>query len=514
MLAALVASSVSHNDGHLIYPLDDAYIHMAMAKNMALHHVWGVTKHSFTSTSSSPLWTVLLSAAYLAFGTAQITPLVLNVIFGIAAVLGAYFFMRSYTRSSFGAFGVMLGAVVVAPLPTLTIVGMEHVLQVVISLAFLALAVRRLSRPRTGPGTLLPILAALVTALRYEGAFLVASACMLFLLRNRWRAAIVIGISGLLPVVVYGMWSSAHGWFFLPNSVLLKGSVPSLAPAGVARLFAFGLLQAYTGRLIGLMLLLSLLLRWTTKAREPDELQDASLVLLVTMLLHVMLASTRQFFRYEAYLIWLGVLVVGAMILDQARLRRFRVSLRASPFNAALAVSFVAILAFEMGARVYVALRDTSQATTNIYEQQYQMGTFLNRFYGDQTVAVNDIGAVSYLADLNVVDLWGLASLGTARLKIARAASTEALDEEAKQAGARIAIVFDEWLNQQGGVPRRWTKVGQWTIPRNVVCWSDAVSFYALDASSQRELADNLARFSTELPRDIRQDGGYLTSLR
>ena len=37
----------------LVYGLDDAYIHMAIAKNLARHGVWGVTPFHFASASSS-----------------------------------------------------------------------------------------------------------------------------------------------------------------------------------------------------------------------------------------------------------------------------------------------------------------------------------------------------------------------------------------------------------------------------------------------------------------------------
>jgi len=76
----LLILSVRQNQGHLVYALDDPYIHMAIAKNFAQHGVWGVTRYEFSSSSSSLLWTVLLSAIYLIFGTNEIAPLVLNVI--------------------------------------------------------------------------------------------------------------------------------------------------------------------------------------------------------------------------------------------------------------------------------------------------------------------------------------------------------------------------------------------------------------------------------------------------
>jgi asparagine N-glycosylation enzyme membrane subunit Stt3 len=44
--------SIRINGGHLVYALDDPYIHMAIAKNVVQHHVWGVTPFGFTSASS------------------------------------------------------------------------------------------------------------------------------------------------------------------------------------------------------------------------------------------------------------------------------------------------------------------------------------------------------------------------------------------------------------------------------------------------------------------------------
>src|SRR2546426_12843516 len=93
-LGAMIAVSLRRTDGHFVYPLDDAYIHMAIAKNAAVHHVWGVTRYEFTSSTSSPLWTALLAAVYWIGGVNDVAPLVLNVIFGSLIVLAAYGLMR------------------------------------------------------------------------------------------------------------------------------------------------------------------------------------------------------------------------------------------------------------------------------------------------------------------------------------------------------------------------------------------------------------------------------------
>src|SRR5262249_41111202 len=47
--------SLRANQGQWVYPPDDTYIHMAIAKNVSNHQVWGITQYSFSSSTSSPL---------------------------------------------------------------------------------------------------------------------------------------------------------------------------------------------------------------------------------------------------------------------------------------------------------------------------------------------------------------------------------------------------------------------------------------------------------------------------
>ena len=55
--------------GTIAYPLDDAFINLTLAKNLAFEHVWGITKYSFTSVSTSLLYPFVLAFIYLITGT-------------------------------------------------------------------------------------------------------------------------------------------------------------------------------------------------------------------------------------------------------------------------------------------------------------------------------------------------------------------------------------------------------------------------------------------------------------
>ena len=62
-VAAILYLSLGQNDGKFIYAFDDAYIHLAIARNLGQHGVWGVTQYGFTSSVWSLLWPLLLSVA-------------------------------------------------------------------------------------------------------------------------------------------------------------------------------------------------------------------------------------------------------------------------------------------------------------------------------------------------------------------------------------------------------------------------------------------------------------------
>ncbi|HEY5118629.1 MAG TPA: hypothetical protein VII90_04170, partial [Anaerolineales bacterium] len=81
--------------GRFIYNLDDAYIHMAIAKHIVQNGVWGVTPYEFSSSSSSILWPVLLAGVFKIFGVREILPL--GIALAASAILMAVLY-REWTE--------------------------------------------------------------------------------------------------------------------------------------------------------------------------------------------------------------------------------------------------------------------------------------------------------------------------------------------------------------------------------------------------------------------------------
>jgi hypothetical protein len=521
LFGLLLATSFYQNQGHLVYALDDAYIHMAMARNFSHYGVWGVTRYGFTSSSSSILWTLLLSLTYYLFGVSQVAPLVWNLFFAVLVLGATYAILAWYKLPPWLRLAALLAIIFLIPLPVLILSGLEQNLQTLLALLATFLAARIISGEAPSSGrrdsTLLLVLAPLLTAVRFEGMFLILAIGVLLLLRKRWFYAFAFAVCGFLPVVIYGIISVAHGWLWFPSSVLLKGVMPDLSSlSGIFLSLAINAFVNLYKALHVFVLLISVLLFYVLACgkgrRAFDSRQLMGAILLLTAVPHVEFVEVGPLFRYDAYLFALGTVFLASQVpIVMPDLPAWTSFSREQAPQYLAAGALALLLFFPLAVKGTRLLWFLPQCTTNIFEQQYQMGSFVRQYYQGSTVALNDVGAVNFLADIHCLDLWGLANRDVTRLKREHNYRLRDITGLSKQAGARIAIVYDHWIaGQVGGLPAEWVRVGQWTIRNNVIVGGDTVSFYALEPSEVSHLIECLREFSLALPRDVIQRGSYL----
>ena len=523
-LAIVLGLAMRGTDGNVVYVLDDPYIHMAIAKNLSQSGVWGVTEYRFTSSASSLLWPLLLALDYLLFGVNELAPLVLNAIFATLLVALAHVILIGYgSRPVFNTI-VLLCVIFFSPLPTLVFSGHEHTLQALVALAFVYASADALSRSReapekTGESARPPwagwplALAPVVTMTRYEGLFLVFIVCVLLMARGRRRASLALGALGLLPIVVFGAIAMSKGWHFLPNSILMKGQMPDPASLkGVVKLLVyFAYKTAKNPHILALLLGTLFVFHFLYSLRKTiwDKTIVMMIIFVATTLLHMHFADTGYFYRYEAYLVCLGVVVLGAGIhpfLPETIPRR--IGSDAIPQWVAV-VLFVGLVVSLLAFRGATALIEIPQASKNIYEQHVQMGRFLKRFYEGKRVAMNDVGATNFYGGVDCLDLWGLASVEVLDASKEPGYRTEAIGALARREDARIAVLYEGWFWAFGGLPPEWIKVGEWKIQNNIVAGGEIVSWYAVDPSEEDNLIENLREFASELPPGVFQSGKY-----
>jgi hypothetical protein len=409
------------------------------------------------------------------------------------------------------------------PLPTLIIIGQEHVLNAVLTLAFAFSSAKVLAeeRPRRGARVLPSLLVVPLVMSRYEGLFLVFVVVCLLALRRRPIDAVVLGALALLPVISIGWVAISKGWYVLPSSVTLKGKMFPL-PAGldhwrlwetlgiswkaqgigiIARQKPINWVLLVSSFVVGAAAYLNARRMWTV----PLLL---STMLIGTVCLHSLFAKVGSLFRYEAYLVALSLVVLAVSLQDRG-MRWDKGGTARSVWAAVIApILIAAAVVLPFVPRGLEAIGTTARATTNIYEQQYQMGRFLARYYDGTGVALNDIGATNFLADTKCLDLLGLASQDVARAKRDGRFGPASIENMARAAGVKIAMVYPNWFRSIGGLPDIWVEVGWWGIENNVVCGDDLVAIYAVDPTEIYALREHLRDFSRELPRTVIQ-GGY-----
>jgi hypothetical protein len=516
LFAVTLAQILVITGGRMVYASDDVYIHMAIAKNLVQHGVWGVTQFGFTSCASSIIWPLVIAATYLLFGVNVWSPILINLALSIAVLAAVYRFLRGRGRGDWTCAAVLALLVVCVPLTAISFDGMEHMLQILMFVLFAERLFFVLNRePKRNWDSRLFALAIGLTLVRYEGLFLAGAAAVLLGWKKQWALCAAVLIAASLPVAGMAAVSVAHGWYPVPNSVLIKSApftdiIPETPIQTLTRPFRY-----LSGRDYILSLVVVLLLSWLAVARgEPRRDLFRRLApgvfFLIVAFVHGTLIDMEWFYRHAAYLITLGILAI------EMTWPAGGISLRIPASRAArgAAVLLAVLLAYPLYGRAMGAILHTPLAARNIYEMQYQMALFLNQNYPAGPVAANDIGAVSYYNDFSLLDLYGLASMDVARAKIGGTYDTALIDRLTRESGARVIVVYDYWFDRYGGLPGTWVKAGEWHFRDCYVCGGDTVSFYAPTAAQADLLRAQLDAFVSSLPprvHYVRITGGSLT---
>lgn len=356
-IGALVAITWRGTGGELVFPLDDAYIHLAVARTLAESGTWGVNPGEFASASSSPLWTAALALAFRLSVVSPAWALVGNVL----ATLGVVFAARGWAPDR--PVASLLAMVLLAPIPFLAGLGMEHVLHLALALV--------LVRAVEARSAWVPVLAVLAVLTRYETLLLCAA--MVVVMRSR-SSLVALG-AALLAVGAFGAWSAAQGGAWVPNGITKKANAGAWA----------GVVAAAKEDPWVLLLGVLALLPGTTRGR----------VVALTIALQAVFGRFGWFWRYEGWLLAMGILVVGPWVT----VRRAWVLLLVVPLTLR---AWDAAVAFPAGAR-FCALADVS------------VGRWLARAWPGVPVAVHDLGAAAFYGRSPIVDLAGLGTEEIAR---------------------------------------------------------------------------------------------------
>ena len=495
-----VRAAMAISGGVLVYGADDAYIEMALARTLAGHGVWGVTPDAFAGVGTSLAWPLLLAAAFRLL-VADWWPLALASAASLGVVLVSAVALRRYVSPSWQAL-VLLGVTGGASLSALTMLGMEHPLQMMATIALACMAARGLAAgaPDTGARETLQLgcLAAVAVAARYDTAALVCGVVGVAMMRGQWRVAVGVAAGALLPALVYAGVAGAHGWPLIPVT-LAKAPVAQMdlpALSGWWLLLVRGPLGTLwrAPYLLALMaaavaLVMRPLPAHTDRDRECRVLLWLFLIAAVAQILFGLPAEYGDY-RYDAWIVGLGVVATGAAAGLGGWPRRGPVWIAVILVAAPLTLHGVTLV---------------GQSLENVrrhFSAGHQVGLFLRDAGLPAYPAVHELGAVSWLTGRPVLDLEGL-STPDVRIATQTGDWTPArFNALAAALGTRVAAAFGV---EDEPFPPTWRRVGEW--------WADGTLqyvFLAADTQTASDLRRTLEAFDARLPAGVtRVDAGW-----
>ena len=493
-LALIVKMSVDGADGHLIYTLDDPYIHLAVAESI-LEGGYGINTGEYASPSSSILWPLLLTVP-VALGVGSHGPLIYAIPSTLASIWIISGIFWQGLADSFGRAG-SLAVVVLAPALILAVnavalpmTGMEHSLHV-LGCALVIRGLMDLSSPERTTGAAMTVIGILLCAtIRFEGLALALAAIGGLLVLGRYRLALGTLAAVLFCLGGYVTFMTLQGLPVLPSSVLVKSSVAnSVTDDGLLSSLKNALRTLFESlyNRVGVLLTLGAIWIFLDLFRPGPEARRyrvAQAVALLAILAHLAAGEYGWFSRYEIYAVSLMIVALAM------RSGNFFLG-RSGPVTI-----FGVMLMLLLVAEPYRGTTfQTPAASTNIYEQQFQMGRFAKEFW-PEPVAVNDLGWVAFENDGYVLDLWGLGSELARKTRIDGGWTPEKLDHLTARKGISYAMIYDEWIVHK---PSDWCRIAELKTSQ-VTAGNDTVAFYLVKPSLEQQMRTALESFSKTLP--------------
>jgi hypothetical protein len=448
------------------FPLDDAWIHLQFARNLADGHGFSFNPGVPSSGSTAPLWTIAL-APLLAGGLGPVpAALGLGIVLTCGTVVLSAEFSRLATGSRFwglvaGLFVAVSGRVVWA-----SVSGMEGPLFSLLTVAALVAYMQALERPDSSWGAW-GALAALAGAARPEAFVIFPILAIHWTVHIASRHEIVRVRAMLVPLATFAIVALGYvllnyhgGGHPLPMTFYAKTEekgvwhaitsldLQSIREIGtwplvsLNKLLLFFMGQSgllYAVLLVGLLALCDVL--QPIRLRRGAGLLAA--VVLLTPLLKGLLAPVPSILvhlgRYITHLTVLMLIAatVGFFALHHLSRRRWVVPL------------IVVVALARLTAQDLREARTNSLWVKNINDLQVVAGRWLAEHTSPETViATNDIGAVAYFSGRRIVDTEGLVSPEAIPFK--RAKNLAGLLESTRP---DLLVIFPEWYPDIQGSP-------------------------------------------------------------
>ncbi|MDY6875968.1 MAG: hypothetical protein SWK90_07190 [Chloroflexota bacterium] len=446
ILGAFALTAYRFTGGQGGVPLDDAWIHFQFARNLARGDGLSFNPGHPTSGSTAPLWTLLLAVMCLVGGDFPVAGQLLSGACFLAVLVVTYALGKRLTGSRWAAW---LAGTVAATNGRLVWAGLSALETCLFAaLSMLAISAHLGDRATRRYRLHTAVLFGLAALARPEGYLLFALALADFLFAliaqghepwpTRWRRLPILPTllfaAIVFPYLLFSLHTSGH---LLPNTYHAKAVVNFLPGRDfmsvAARYLILDnplLLPFY---LLGLILLIE---------RAPLlSLWSIGLPLAYAFLR----AELYQHGRYLMPLIPCNTIIGVVGLLEARRLAAQRgYRWRGSQIAIAVLVSLFVVVG--TGWRLPEMAHFYTQNVNEINEMHVALGHWVAEHTSpDAILALNDIGAITYISERSVVDLAGLVTPEIVLLLRTPDWDSQLVDFMAEQ-GVQYVIIFPNWF--------------------------------------------------------------------
>lgn len=503
LVAVTVVAGLVANHGAFVYPLDDTYIHLDVARSLAQHGTWGISPGHYQSASSSPLWTLLLAASiFVSLGHGV---LLAPIALATASSIWALWSMSKLLAAAGLArrprpMRIIAGLLSAITLVPMSLLGMEHALHVALLLAILVAALPMFNGTIDRRGRFeVAFLLVLASLCRYETVFLAAGLATTLLVRKpptgRRRLADIIAVitTPFLGIGAIGLINMAMGQGLLPDSVAAKSTGVEGQLTDLGRLIPRLAWTVGTFPFLVLITAAAVLVAMSSRrsSRRWFGLAATLSVMAICQTIFFKVAnSSVYFFRYEAYLATCAVAILISWLLLERRDQR------------GLVVGFIGAVILLTELTCILQIVNIPAQSHEIYRQQQQVAIFLERAAPTTPVAINDLGQIAFRHPAGVVDLKGLGSHDVLQLARAHPLTAQDVDHVTRSKGVKVAAIYTNWFSD--AIPAGWTPITNWCLTGKIIVVGErCVTFFATTTDEIPKLRTELNGFQPLLPDGV-----------
>ncbi|MDH3254572.1 MAG: hypothetical protein OEM62_06235 [Acidobacteriota bacterium] len=499
LCALYLAAEVSYLGGELGLPLDDSWIHLQFARNLAHGDGLSYNPGELVAGSTAPLWTAVLSLLFMLPGS----PLLWAKLVGAGFYAGGIAASRQLALELDMSPGLAIVAAVMTAatgwLVWSALSGMEVPLFIFLSMWGVILHIRERRDERRPPLSLF-LLGAGVLA-RPEGLLLLALAVVdrlilptsegrgvLRLRRPRLEPVLTGGMAAAILIAPVGLFNLAASGSSLPTtfdakSTGLQSLLPNLHALYEMLSIFFSVYPYFTFTAVaGCLVMVERL------GRKRDVGLLPALWLIGLPLAYSTLGGAQEnviagnFGRY--YFPLFPILVVLGLLGVERAVRASVWTVRAAGARLPVGFLLLAVVAWPAVTGVHRCLGRYLQSLGNVQQSDVEMARWLSgRLAPEALLAVNDVGALKYLLPNPIVDLAGIID-PEAPLYIREAKSQgrdwhdgvlRFLEEERPD----YLVIFPEWYPRFARPDSPFRLLYRLEIPHNITMGGNSVGVYS-----------------------------------